>query len=142
MSSKPYCTSKAFNNFKLVQKRPSRFICVICGSADDNFVMDHKATLEHTREPGHKQRAQEKEDIEWDAWNAGAQAWKQAVEQEWGGRVDVPPELSLARWLPDDEIDWEEAEAEKKVWISKWIDEVEGARLQTKRKSNQKRPRQ
>ncbi len=103
--------------------------------------MDHKAILEHAREPGHEQRAKEKEDIEWDAWNAGALAWK-AVEQEWGGRVDVPPELSLARWLPDDEKDWEEAEAEKKVWILKWIDEVEGARLQTKRKSNQKRPQQ
>jgi len=92
--------------------------------------------LEHAREPGHKQRAKEKEDIEWDAWNAGAQAWK-----EWGG-VDLPPELSLTRWLPDDEMDWEEAEAEKKVWISRWIDEVEGAMLQTKRKYNQKRPRQ
>lgn len=102
-------------------------MCAICGT-NDNFVMDQKAVIEHATEPWHRQRAKEKEEVEWDAWKAGVKAWM-GDAQKVGDRVDVPPELSLARWLPDDERDWEEVEAEKKEWISKWINEVKAAML-------------
>jgi hypothetical protein len=85
-------------------------------------MMDRDAMIRHAKETEHKSKMKEKGGVDWGDWSGGAIAWGQVAE-DWDAN-------ELERWMPSaEERERDQAEREKREWILKWIEGVEGARL-------------